>query len=87
MPQPKTAASKSIPAWLDDLFLGHPRETGESYGRHLWFTARTAGYLLLTAMCLVIHGLVPRFHETTASDMVFRLNEIMQARRRGVKVH
>ena len=69
---------------VDDLFLQHPADAGESYSQHLLFTIKTGGYLLLTSVALIFHGLVPKFHQTTASDRIIQLNDIMKKRRAAV---
>ena len=66
---------------VNDLFLQHPADAGETYSQHLLFTIKTGGYLILTSAALIFHGLVPKFHQTTASDRIIQLNAIMQKRR------
>jgi len=67
---------------FDEIFLEHPREAGEEYGAHLLFTLKVAGYLVATSVCLVIHGLIPHFHQTTTSRRVAALNNLFKARAR-----
>ncbi len=67
---------------FDEVFLEHPREAGEEYGEHLLFTLRVAGYLVATSLCLVIHGLIPRFHQTTTSRRIAALNNLFKLRAR-----
>lgn len=67
---------------FDEIFLEHPREAGEEYGAHLIFTFRVAGYLAATSVCLVIHGLIPRFHQTTTSCRIAALNNLFKLRAR-----
>jgi hypothetical protein len=66
---------------IDDLFLQHPAAAGETYLQHLLFTVKTGGHLLLTSIALILHGFVPKFYQTTASDRIIRLNDVMQERR------
>ena len=67
---------------FDEIFLEHPRTAGEEYGEHLLFTLKIAGYLVATSVCLVIHGLFPRFHQTTTSRRVAALNNLFKLRAR-----
>ena len=69
---------------VDDFFLQHPAAAGETYSQHLLFTIKTGGYLLLTSAALIFHGLVPKFYQTTASDRIIQLNDVMQKRRAAV---
>ena len=66
-------------------FFNHPRAVGETYVQHLYFTLRFGTELLTLGVCLLLHGLVPRFFEFTASDGVFRMNDIFINRRNKVK--
>ncbi len=67
---------------VDDIFLKHPREAGEHYIEHLFYTIKVATYLLISAFCAVTHGLFPKFFRTTTSDRVIALAENMQNRRK-----
>ena len=67
---------------LDGVFFEHPREAGEEYGEHLLFTLKVAGYLVATSVCLVIHGLIPHFHQTTTSRRIAALNNLFKLRAR-----
>lgn len=71
--------------WIDRNFVNHPRAVGETYGQHLLFALRIGAELLALGICLLLHGLVPRLFEFTASDGVFRLNDLFVARRNKVK--
>lgn len=69
---------------IDKLFLDHPRSAGETYGQHLLFTLKTGATLIYAGVCLIIHGLFPILHETTASNTVFKLNDMFVVRRKKV---
>ena len=59
----------------------HLDAAGESYWHHLYFCLRTAYSLIKTAVALVLHGLHPGIHKTTASERVIFLARRMTARR------
>jgi len=62
------------------LFLSHPHEGGEGYFPHLLFTLKYGGLIILTGFALVLHGLIPKLHQTTASRQIFHLYNIFKAR-------
>lgn len=68
---------------LNKVFLAHPREVGESYGQHFWYTIKVAFYLFLTGFAAITHGLFPSILQTTTSDRVIALADDMKARRAG----
>lgn len=53
----------------------------ESYWQHLYFTLRMAYSLVKTAVAVVLHGIYPGCHKTTASERVIFLARRMTARR------
>jgi hypothetical protein len=59
---------------------GHLDAAGESYLAHLGFASRTSGALLLIALRLLVHGLVPGWFEFGASDRISRLHAALQKR-------
>ncbi len=65
---------------VHNLFLEHPQKCGERYFTHLLFTLKTAAYLFTTAFIVIIHGLLPCLHETTASTRIKQLNDRLQKR-------
>lgn len=68
-------------SWIDDIFLKHPREAGEHYLQHLFYTIKVATYLIISAFCAVTHGLIPKILRTTTSDRIIALAENMKQRR------
>lgn len=66
---------------VDDIFLKHPRDVGEHYFEHLFFTVKIAFYLIVTALCAVLHGLCPKILVTTTSERVIALADKMKAKR------
>ncbi len=68
---------------LEDWFLAHPHERGETYLQHLFFTARVSVQLVIAGVYLLIHGLIPAFHTTTASETVTKIYEIFKTRHLG----
>jgi hypothetical protein len=67
---------------VDDIFLKHPRDAGEHYFEHLWYTLKIAFMLLLCACTAILHGFVPRILQTATSDRVLALADDMRARRK-----
>lgn len=65
---------------LDKAFLEHPRQNGESYGQHILFTWKSGIQLLIAAICLLIHGLIPGLFTRTASTKVKELNALFEER-------
>lgn len=66
--------------WLKKLFLKHPHEAGETYFQHLRFTLGMAAHIALTAIIIVVHGILPFLFVKTASKRIAGMNRIMQAR-------
>ncbi|MDX1921786.1 MAG: DUF6356 family protein [Alphaproteobacteria bacterium] len=66
---------------LDKAFLEHPRLNGESYAQHMAFTLKYGAILLVTAFCLLVHGLIPGLFTHTASNKIKELNSIFEQRR------
>jgi hypothetical protein len=71
------------PAFIDALFLEHPRSVGESYGQHC-ATAWSFGSRMFVGACAAfIHGLLPGLCKTTASGIVRELNQRLEQGRRA----
>lgn len=66
---------------LDRLFLEHPREVGESYGRHLLAASAYGVRLLGAAGAAFVHALVPGVMKTTASDRVCAMADELRGRK------
>jgi hypothetical protein len=65
-----------------DNFLNHHlHETGESYFEHLAFTLRISAGLTLTALVIVIHGLMPFIFIHTGSRLMDGIHRKLAARR------
>ena len=54
-------------------FSAHLEEAGETYGQHLLFTVRLASYILITALILLVHGLLPFVFTKTASGRIEKI--------------
>ena len=78
----KTLSESRSPSALRAVFLDHPREAGETYLQHLRFTLRCAGALLVTALALVLHGLIPALLPTWASERIGRIQAVFEGRNR-----
>lgn len=67
---------------IRQLFREHPASVGETYAEHLEFALWGSAYLAKTALILLIHGIVPAIHKTTASTRIAGLNNLIQMRAR-----
>jgi hypothetical protein len=74
------ASAEALRRQFDKAFLAHPREGGETYLEHLWFTLTMVSRLAFTAAVLLIHGLVPFTFTRTASKQMERIYAIMRSR-------
>lgn len=61
-------------------FTEHPKEAGESYLQHLWFTARMSTRLVIVGFLLLIHGIFPFLFTRTASERIEEFYRIMKNR-------
>lgn len=65
----------------------HLADAKESYWQHLYFCLRMAYSLIKTALAVVLHGIYPGMHKTTASERVIFLARRMSARRPDLSDH
>ena len=65
---------------LKRLFTEHPRETGETYAQHLWFTVQMSVRFVVVSVILMTHGLLPFVWTRTASRRIERIYMIMKDR-------
>jgi hypothetical protein len=65
---------------MDKLFLKHPRSIGETYIQHLSFALCCGVRLVSLGFCLILHGIIPRCHETTASSGMRKIADELDAR-------
>lgn len=68
-------------AFLDRVFLAHPRTVDETYLEHCGFAFRIGSRLLLAGAAALVHAIVPCLCETTASRIILALNAGIVARR------
>ena len=66
---------------MKKFFTGHLTSVNESYFEHMRFALRFSGLLLWASATAFIHALFPMFFETTASDQVKKLSDILKDRR------
>lgn len=59
-------------------FTDHPHSVGESYREHMGVAMGVSRQLAGAALAAFVHGLVPRFHTTTASDKIRALNRCLE---------
>lgn len=79
--QPQAKALRLSPRTLHHIFLKHPEEAGEGYFEHLAFTLKYGYEIAAIAVALVLHGLFPCCHQTTASRRIASLNALFKSRR------
>jgi hypothetical protein len=66
---------------LYDLFCKHPHAVGETYLQHASAALAFGATMIAAGIACVVHAIMPRFFERTASEAVFRLYSQMTARR------
>ena len=65
----------------DSFFSRHLHDAGESYFRHLAFTARIGAMLVASGLVIIVHGLLPFLFEHTGSNLIDRINAELKTRR------
>lgn len=69
-------------------FTEHPRAVGETYGEHFAVAVGVSRQLAGAAVAALVHAVVPRFHESTASDRIRSLNRCLERHdRNGLRTH
>jgi len=58
---------------IKGYFTDHPESTGESYGEHFVVAMSVSRQLLGAGLAAAVHALLPKFHETTASERIHSL--------------
>lgn len=56
------------------LMTDHPNSVGQSYLGHMAFALALAGLMLRAGLAALVHALLPFLFETTASDLLQRVN-------------
>lgn len=69
------------PANFIQSFSAHPKSVGETYGQHLMFATGLGSQLIFAGLAAIVHGLVPGWFQTTASDKIRTLSTHTGARR------
>jgi hypothetical protein len=80
MSESNKAKAKAAREEIERAFTEHPKETGESYFVHLWFTLRMTARLIFSAVVLFIHGVLPFLFVRTASSQMETIYGIMRSR-------
>lgn len=75
----ETAEKKS------SFFTRHLDEIGESYAEHLLFTLKIGSLMFVAAIAIIVHGFMPFIFETTGSDMIAHINNLLSERRARLK--
>ena len=68
--------TKTAPTLFATIFTEHPASVDETYLQH----ARFAFWLGLAALAALVHAVIPKLCETTASTIIRRLVARMDAR-------
>lgn len=72
--------AKALRDQMERAFTDHPQETGETYGKHLWFTVKMTSRMVFTAVLLFIHGIFPFLLTRAASSQFERMYRILRSR-------
>jgi hypothetical protein len=59
---------------LDNLFLSHPRDQGETYGEHARFAAFVGLQMMLGGAKCLVHAVLPFTFTTAGSQTIRRLS-------------
>lgn len=65
---------------VERAFTEHPKETGETYLQHLWFTAKMTSRLAYSSVVLLMHGFFPFLFTHAASTQIEKIYSILRAR-------
>ncbi len=76
----RRAKARALTEVVNRAFTEHPRDTGESYWQHLWFTATISTRFLLTTIVIMIHGVFPFLLTRAASDQIEATYRTMKQR-------
>ena len=69
---------------MKNIFTKHPKAIGETYLQHLLKGVSFGMNLILVALKVFIHAIVPCLFENSASDKVAELNDILQKRKNQI---
>ncbi len=72
--------AKALRTKVEYIFTEHPREAGETYMQHLWFTVCMASRIILCGIALLIHGVFPFSLKRTTSKQMQHIYRILQTR-------
>jgi hypothetical protein len=65
---------------VNKAFTEHPREAGETYWTHLWFTSKVSARFLYTTIVIMIHGIFPFLLTRAASNATEETYRLMKTR-------
>ncbi len=66
---------------IKKYFLDHPATVGESYAEHFGVATGVGVKMIIGGIAALIHGLIPRYFETTGSRVIFKLHSQILASR------
>ena len=72
--------TKTAPSLFATIFTEHPASVDETYLQHARFALSFAFWLGLAALAALVHAVIPKLCETTASTIIRRLVTRMDAR-------
>lgn len=58
---------------IKGYFTDHPESEGETYGEHFKVAMCVSRQLMGASIAAAVHALLPKFHETTASERIHSL--------------
>ena len=64
-----------------DLFYKHPEDEGMTYSEHLVRACCLGTKMMYGGLCLLVHGLIPGFHQRTGTRIINQLQEEIQLKK------
>ena len=60
--------------------MGHLKEAGMTYFQHMYHALRISTFLIIAALCCVIHAVLPFTFKKTASSIIKHLSDDVASR-------
>ena len=64
-----------------DLFFRHPEEQEMTYVQHLYRASYLGSKMIYGGICLLIHAIVPGFHEHTGTHIIQELQQDIEVKK------
>jgi len=68
---------------IKGYFTDHPESTGETYGEHFMVAISVSRQLIGAGVAALVHAVLPKYHETTASERIHSLAHCLETGNRG----